>query len=138
MIANNSSQFRKRVVTLQLSPLSHKFLFVLDNCRIVELIEGGAAKMSNKLLVGDHILKIAGKETKGLTMPQVRDLIVGPPGSVVTLCVNRKVDDHEQAFDIDLTREEIRTPRDNTPRNSAKSSTEALAGLTTSFSNFFN
>jgi C-terminal processing protease CtpA/Prc len=39
--------------------------------RIVELIEGGAAKESHKLMVGDHILKIAGKETKTLSMSQV-------------------------------------------------------------------
>ena len=39
--------------------------------RIVELIDGGAAKESHKLMVGDHILKIAGKETKSLSMSQV-------------------------------------------------------------------
>lgn len=39
--------------------------------RIVELIEGGAAKESHKLMVGDHILKIAGRETKSLSMSQV-------------------------------------------------------------------
>ena len=39
--------------------------------RIVELIEGGAAKQSHKLMVGDHILKIAGRETKSLSMSQV-------------------------------------------------------------------
>lgn len=39
--------------------------------RIVELIEGGAAKESHKLMVGDHILKISGRETKALSMSQV-------------------------------------------------------------------
>ena len=43
--------------------------------------------------------------------PQVRDLIVGPPGSVVVLSVDRKMGDKEEIFDVELTRAEI-VPRD--------------------------
>ena len=74
--------------------------------RIVELIEGGAAKESMKLMVGDHILNIAGNETEHLSMTQVRDLIVGPVGSVVALKVSRQ----GEIFDIMLTRAEISRP----------------------------
>ena len=43
----------------------------------------------------------------------MRELIVGPPGSIVTLSVKRKMhdkDDHdkEQNFDLELTRAEIK------------------------------
>jgi len=37
----------------------------------IELIEGGAARSSGKLMVGDQILAIAGRETKTLSMAQV-------------------------------------------------------------------
>jgi len=81
--------------------------------RIVELIAGGAARESHKLIVGDHILKIAGKETKFLTMSQVRDLIVGPPESIVTMKIIRRMhdaEDHdkEETFDVELVRAEIK------------------------------
>ena len=38
---------------------------------------------------------------------QVRDLIVGPPGSVVELRVDRKMGDKEEIFDVELVRAEI-------------------------------
>lgn len=42
-----------------------------------------------------------------LAFDQVRDLIVGPPGSVVVLSVDRRMGDKDEVFDVELTRAEI-------------------------------
>ena len=62
-------------------------------------------------MVGDHIVQIAGRETKSLSMAQVRDLIVGPAGTTVTISITRKMHDKndqeiEQNFVLELTRAE--------------------------------
>ena len=62
-------------------------------------------------MVGDHIVQIAGRETKSLSMAQVRDLIVGPAGTTVTISIMRKMHDKddqeiEQNVVLELTRAE--------------------------------
>jgi carboxyl-terminal processing protease len=56
--------------------------------RILEVFPGSAA--DGHLLPGDVIVAVNGKNIKGLTLDQVRTLIVGPDGTPVTLTIQRQ------------------------------------------------
>jgi C-terminal peptidase prc len=60
----------------------------------------------NGLRPGDHILRIDGVSTMGMSVDDAVDHITGPKGSLVELLVERE---HEQ-FELTLVREEIRIP----------------------------
>ena len=64
-------------------------------------------------------------------MSQVRDLIVGPPGSLVKLSVLRKMRDDENhnkdvAFDLELVRAEIQR-KEGDESSATSSHTDAMA-----------
>ncbi len=58
------------------------------------------------LLGGDQIIKVNGKDTKGVTADQATALIQGPDGTQVTLSIQRG----SQTFDVTVTRSEITIP----------------------------
>ncbi|HEV2216992.1 MAG TPA: S41 family peptidase [Candidatus Dormibacteraeota bacterium] len=55
---------------------------------------------------GDQIVKIGGRDAKGLTADVATSLIQGPDGTKVTLTVKRDT----STFDVDITRAEIQIP----------------------------
>jgi carboxyl-terminal processing protease len=58
------------------------------------------------LLAGDQIIKVNGKDTKGITIDQATALIQGPDGTQVTLSIQRG----SQTFDVTVVRAEITIP----------------------------
>jgi carboxyl-terminal processing protease len=60
------------------------------------------------LKAGDQIVGIDGKDMKGTDPELVRQKVLGPKGSVVTLTILRK--DVENPFDVKITRERITVP----------------------------
>ncbi len=58
------------------------------------------------LLGGDQIIKVNGKDTKGVTADQATALIQGPDGTQVTLSIQRG----SQTFDVTVARAEITIP----------------------------
>ncbi len=52
---------------------------------VVSLVPGKAADGCKRIGVGDKLVAVAGQPTQGKTFNEVRDLIVGPVGSTVTL-----------------------------------------------------
>lgn len=58
------------------------------------------------LQAGDQIVKVDGKDTKGITSDQATSLIQGPDGTKVTLTLMRGT----STFDVTLTRAEIQVP----------------------------
>ena len=58
------------------------------------------------ILAGDLIVKVGGKDVKGITSDQATTLIQGPDGTRVTLTLQRGT----QTFDVTLTRTEIQIP----------------------------
>lgn len=47
---------------------------------------------SGVLQTGDYVLKIDGRDTQGRIHSELVDLVMGPPGSVVELVVERETD----------------------------------------------
>lgn len=70
---------------------------------VVEPIEGSPAIKAG-IKMGDRILAINGKATKGMTVEDASSLIRGEAGTKVTLRINR---DANQTFDLPLTRAKI-------------------------------
>jgi carboxyl-terminal processing protease len=74
-----------------------------DYVMVSEPYEGWPAQKAG-LLAGDIIIKIDGKSTKGLTTEQVRERLVGQPGTPVELTVLRQ----GKEMQVKLNREEIK------------------------------
>ncbi|HCQ28764.1 MAG TPA: peptidase S41 [Flavobacteriales bacterium] len=70
---------------------------------VAEPYEGWPAQKAG-LIAGDIIIKINGKSTKGLNTEQVREMLVGQPGTDVELTVKRQ----DKEIQVKLIREEIK------------------------------
>jgi len=66
----------------------------------------GSPAATGGLLAGDQIIKVDGKDVKGLTSEQATGLIQGANGTKVTLTITRGT----STFDVTLTRSEIVVP----------------------------
>ena len=56
---------------------------------IKRLVEGGSADLSEQIFAGDFLKSIDGKDIELESMKTVRDMLLGPPGSWVSLEVKR-------------------------------------------------
>ncbi len=70
---------------------------------VAEPYEGWPAQKAG-LLAGDIIIEINGKSTKGLNTEQVREMLVGQPGTDVELTIKRQ----DKTQTVKLTREKIK------------------------------
>jgi membrane-associated protease RseP (regulator of RpoE activity) len=84
-----------------------------DELTILQVDDSPAEQAS--LRPGDRIVKINGASTRGVTLFDVVQRLVGPAGEEVTLSILRQAGDVIQRFDVPLTREAIR-PRVLPPR----------------------
>jgi len=57
--------------------------------QIIDLFQGSPAQTSGQLDVGDVLVSIDGVLVSGLSSQEINSLIVGPPGTTVTLEVRR-------------------------------------------------
>jgi C-terminal processing protease CtpA/Prc len=57
--------------------------------QIIDLFQGSPAQTSGQLDVGDILVSIDGVLVSGLSSQEINSLIVGPPGTTVTLEVRR-------------------------------------------------
>jgi len=69
---------------------------------IAEIYEGFPAHVSG-LKAGDRILSISGKGVSGLPSDEVRELLVGPPGTIINILVSRK--GSTEPFSVPVTRQ---------------------------------
>ena len=60
-------------------------------CAVDEIVAGGAAESSGRIQVGDVLLSVDGQGVGGMELAQIRQLIIGRPGTAVTLDFSRKV-----------------------------------------------
>jgi C-terminal processing protease CtpA/Prc len=66
----------------------------IDNCRVfvTELIEGGAAQRSNLLRQNDEIMHVDNVPTHSRTVMDVKNAILGTPGTSVRIGIRRGSD----------------------------------------------
>lgn len=74
---------------------------------IIQPIEGSPAEKAG-LKPGDLILKVDGKDVRGVTIDQLRTLVRGPRGTQVVLSIQHAAD--ASAAEITVTRDEINVP----------------------------
>jgi diadenosine tetraphosphatase ApaH/serine/threonine PP2A family protein phosphatase len=72
----------------------------IDNCRVfvTELIEGGAAQRSNLLRQNDEIMHVDNVPTHSRTVMDVKNAILGTPGTSVRIGIRRGSDLFELSF----------------------------------------
>ena len=63
-------------------------------CEVDEVIPGSSADEQGSIRVGDVLTAVDSRDIRGLSLAQVRDAIVGQPGSLVTLTLNRPAPRH--------------------------------------------
>ncbi|HEY48415.1 MAG TPA: S41 family peptidase [Dehalococcoidia bacterium] len=100
------------------------------NLTVVSTLEGTPAEREG-LMPGDVILAVDGKSTEGITLEDAVLTIRGKPGTQVTLLVLHQ--DEEEAEDIVITREDIKTPTvytDILPGNISHIEITRFTGLT--------
>ena len=56
--------------------------------RIRQMLAGGPAEQSRKIRLGDRLVAVEGKQISRLSIDAVRDMLVGPEGSTVTLLLH--------------------------------------------------
>lgn len=99
---DESSRFVRHIALQQLHSFSNLPGFVGVGIRVKEVIEGGAkctiitemlpnmsASDSGAINLGDSLLAIDSKSISGLSLEQIRDLTVGPRGTLVSLKLSR-------------------------------------------------
>jgi len=75
--------------------------------RVTELVPGGAAFRSGSIAVGDHILEVAGEDTTHHPISEIRNFILGPPGSYLQLKLDRRsAEDEANIFSVNIKRTE--------------------------------
>ena len=52
------------------------------------MLAGGPAEQSRKIRLGDRLVAVEGKQISRLSIDAVRDMLVGPEGSTVTLLLH--------------------------------------------------
>ncbi|MFT3890169.1 MAG: S41 family peptidase [Anaerolineales bacterium] len=77
-----------------------------DYMTIISPIKGSPAEAAG-LRAGDKIIALDGKDMTGISPEQVRQQVLGPEGTTVTLTILRKDVD---PFDVKITRAKITTP----------------------------
>ena len=60
-------------------------------CAVDEIVAGGAAESSGRIQVGDVLLSVDGQGVEGMELAEIRLLIIGRPGTGVTLDFSRRV-----------------------------------------------
>jgi len=60
--------------------------------RVIGLVNGGPAQRSEVLQVGDVVLRIDGVDASRKTHTDLVDMVMGPPGSMVELEIERESD----------------------------------------------
>jgi len=99
---DESSRFVRQVALQQLHNFSNLPGFVGVGIRVKEILDGGinrtiitemlpnmSANDSGAINVGDSLLAIDTKSVTGLSLEQIRDLTVGPRGTLVSLLLSR-------------------------------------------------
>jgi len=83
----------------------------LNGFTLVRLLEGGPAKESNKLHVGDRIIAVNNEPVVGMEIVEAVELIRGPKGSSVNLTILREHGEGEEKIEekleIKITRGEV-------------------------------
>ena len=74
---------------------------------VVSLVPGKAADGCKRISVGDKLIAVAGQATRGRTFNQVRNLIIGPVGSTVSLNFQGAAGDYR----CDLVRGSVPQPQ---------------------------
>ncbi len=77
-----------------------------DGVFIQQLIEGGPAKKSGKIHIGDQLVTIDGKDVSKISFAESLDLMKGRPGEKVKLGINRALD-RGAPESVQLIREKI-------------------------------
>jgi len=72
---------------------------------VINLLEGFSAAKQG-IEIGDRIIEIEGKPTKGITLESIRQLVRGDPGTEMKLKIEREGE--KKPLDFTLVREEIR------------------------------
>lgn len=73
--------------------------------RVTDIVEGGAAALTGELQINDYIMSVAGVDITNRTFTDVKSLILGEPGTQLTLKVDRRTDDGQhQIFSTIITR----------------------------------
>ncbi len=72
---------------------------------VINLLEGFSAAKQG-IEIGDRIIEIEGKPTKGITLESIRQLVRGDPGTEMKLKIEREGE--KKPLDFALVREEIR------------------------------
>lgn len=91
-------------------------------CEVDEVIPGSSADEQGSIRVGDVLTAVDSRDIRGLSLAQVRDAIVGQPGSLVTLTLNRPA---HGTFSVTLARA-VRRP---SPRIRAAAPDASAGGL---------
>ena len=69
---------------------------------IESVFDGGAASASGKVLEGDQLIKVDGRDVSGMSMDEVRQQILGLPGTSLTLHMKRST--NNEIVSVELTR----------------------------------
>ena len=109
---DESSRFVRQVALQQLHNFSNLPGFVGVGIRVKEILDGGinrtiitemlpnmSANDSGAINVGDSLLAIDTKSVTGLSLEQIRDLTVGPRGTLVSLLLSRNGRHFTASFD---------------------------------------
>jgi len=78
-----------------------------DYMTIISPIKGSPAAKAG-LRAGDKVIAIDGEDMTGISPEAVRQRVLGPEGTTVTLTIMREGEDHP--FDVSITRAKITTP----------------------------
>ena len=74
-----------------------------ESTKVIESVfEGGPASESGKVVCGDVLIKIDGRDVSGLTLDEIREHIVGLPGTSLTLQLRRGTD--PEIISVELSR----------------------------------
>lgn len=74
---------------------------------VSSLVPDGPASSTGQIAAGDYILHVDGRAVRGLALEELRDLLVGGPGSTVTVGLRRR-NGHEYA--VVITRAVLKMP----------------------------
>jgi len=77
---------------------------------VVQITPGGPADRSGKVAIGDVLLRVNGKEIGHKPITDVWNLILGPPGTGLTMELSRKTETGEQYIFLTVERQKRNSP----------------------------